>query len=431
MKFKSSDKFNQRIERITSTHLVIGIDIAKETHFARAMNFRGVECGRTVSFNNDEAGVKKLLQWITTTQKMFHFNAAIVGLESTGHYWLTLAEQLHNHGLEVVLVNPLTTKRNKENRDNRPSKSDTKDAIVIAEAVSRGFYSDWVRHEVEYRKLRVIVNAREAWAVDLTAIGNRIQGALDQVFPEFTSVFKQWNGERGMATLQAFPLPMDLKDLTAEEVIQGWRTDGGMQRPGGVRGRQSAAILLATARRSIGLTDIAQEIKREIDRLLAAYAEIQAKMNALDAEILAMLQQVPQPTLQPLQALNLSPLIIAVVLANAGDLKSYENGRQLLALAGLNLCESMSGKRKGQIVLSKRGRRQLRKYLYLAVLGLVSNHAEFKHWHAHNVNVLKMKKQRSIFKLIGKLARILVSLAHSGEAFDSVKASPLTPLQAA
>ncbi|MDF2714518.1 MAG: hypothetical protein K0R28_1443 [Paenibacillus sp.] len=36
MKLKQSDGQNQRIERITTSHLVIGIDMAKETHVALA-----------------------------------------------------------------------------------------------------------------------------------------------------------------------------------------------------------------------------------------------------------------------------------------------------------------------------------------------------------------------------------------------------------
>ncbi len=36
-----------------------------------------------------------------------------------------------------------------------------------------------------------------------------------------------------------------------------------------------------------------------------------------------------------------------------------------------------------------------------------------------------MKKQRSIFKLIGKLARILIGMAQNEESFNPEKASPL------
>lgn len=50
---------------------------------------------------------------------------------ATGHYGYNLANWLANKGKEVVMANPATTKRNKGNRDNSPSKSDPKDALVI------------------------------------------------------------------------------------------------------------------------------------------------------------------------------------------------------------------------------------------------------------------------------------------------------------
>lgn len=52
---------------------------------------------------------------------------------------------------------------------------------------------------------------------------------------------------------------------------------------------------------------------------------------------------------------GLSPILVATILAGAGALRQYAHGRQLLRKAGLNLAESTSGKRKGQIVVSKRG----------------------------------------------------------------------------
>jgi hypothetical protein len=42
MKFKQINGQNQRIERISPTQLVVGIDVAKETHVAEATNFRGI-----------------------------------------------------------------------------------------------------------------------------------------------------------------------------------------------------------------------------------------------------------------------------------------------------------------------------------------------------------------------------------------------------
>ncbi|WP_342663445.1 transposase [Paenibacillus harenae] len=69
----------------------------------------------------------------------------------------------------------------------------------------------------------------------------------------------------------------------------------------------------------------------------------------------------------------------------------------------LNLAESTSGKRKGQIIISKRGDSSLRKYLYLATIQLIGINPIFQELHQHNVQVKHMKKQQSVFKLVGKV----------------------------
>jgi len=58
MKFNQSNKQNQRINRISETTLVIGTDIAKHTHVARAFNYRGIELGKRCLFQNDDNGTK-------------------------------------------------------------------------------------------------------------------------------------------------------------------------------------------------------------------------------------------------------------------------------------------------------------------------------------------------------------------------------------
>lgn len=52
-------------------------------------------------------------------------------------------------------------------------------------------------------------------------------------------------------------------------------------------------------------------------------------------------------------------------------LKQYEHPRQIQNLAGLTLTLHQSGKFKGQTKIAKRGRKRLRKALYLVVRPLV------------------------------------------------------------
>ncbi|MNV61322.1 Transposase IS116/IS110/IS902 family protein [compost metagenome] len=90
----------------------------------------------------------------------------------------------------------------------------------------------------------------------------------------------------------------------------------------------------------------------------------------------------------------------------------------MLRRAGLNLAERTSGKYKGQIKLSKRGDSMLRKYLYWAMLTLVNQHPDFRQWHLQN-QARGMKKQASLFKLIGKLCRIIVGMVKHGQSYES------------
>jgi transposase len=58
------------------------------------------------------------------------------------------------------------------------------------------------------------------------------------------------------------------------------------------------------------------------------------------------------------------------------------------------------------------------------------NNPDFKELHANNVKLKKMKKMKSIMKLINKLARVLVGMARKNESYRPFKVQPLTPLAA-
>lgn len=116
MKFKAQGKQNQLIEKNTPQHLVVGIDIAQLTHVACAVNFRGIAIGNPLSFSNEEEGFQILLRWIQSLQEVHNLNSAIIGMEPTGHYWLSVSRWLSEKQFEVVLVNPNLVKKNMENR---------------------------------------------------------------------------------------------------------------------------------------------------------------------------------------------------------------------------------------------------------------------------------------------------------------------------
>src|SRR4051794_10621250 len=224
MKFKMQDKQNQLIERISNKHLVVGVDIAQQFHVARAVNFRGIVVGDPLTFENNEDGFTILLKWINELKRKNKLNTAIVGMEPTGHYWINLSKWLFEQNIDVVTVNPYHVKRNKENRDNTQSKSDKKDALVIADMVKNGYYS-FIRPTSEaFEKLRVLMSNRDVIVKRLVSSINQINRWVDIIFPELRQVFKDVKGKGAIATLRLFPTPIELRSMEAQSIVKGWKT---------------------------------------------------------------------------------------------------------------------------------------------------------------------------------------------------------------
>lgn len=420
MKFTRNDATNQRIDRISMKHAVVGIDIAKDTHAAQMTDFRGrMLTSRHLSFTNTLEGFEKLLGWLKQAQAKHHLTSLLVGMEPTGHYWFNLAHWLKQRDIDVVLVNPVTTHRNKENRDNSPSKNDPKDALIIADLVSRGYYTEYAPQENMFNRLKTVMSEREYWVKQTTSLGNRIVRWIDLYFPEFRQVFKDWTVPRSLASLRAFPLPSDLQDLTADEMIEQWYEQG-MRRAGGVTGKNKAVQLLKAAARSIGDTRAPEEARRELQRLLEQYKSNTRILDELEEQIHALLGDIPMAH-QLRSIMGIGTMTIAALLGYAGDLRNYAHGRQVLRRAGLNLAECTSGKYKGQIKLSKRGDSALRKYLYLGTMQLICHNPDFARWHQRNQQK-GMTKMASLFKLIGKLSRMVIGMVQRGEPYRPAEA---------
>ena len=73
---------NEKISQIKSWSLVVGIDVAKETHYARAFDFRGIELAKLLKFSNTAEGFKRLEQWMQDICQQHNKTDIIVGFES-------------------------------------------------------------------------------------------------------------------------------------------------------------------------------------------------------------------------------------------------------------------------------------------------------------------------------------------------------------
>lgn len=138
MNYNKTDKLNQITEKI----LIVGIDVSKNFHVARAQDFRCIEYGKSITFNNNFIGFSDLGSWIGELMSEHNKETLIIGLEPTGPYWINLARYLKSNDIQVVTVNPMHVKKIKELDDNSQTKTDYKDAKIIAQLVKDARFSE-------------------------------------------------------------------------------------------------------------------------------------------------------------------------------------------------------------------------------------------------------------------------------------------------
>ena len=95
-----------------------------------------------------------------------------------------------------MAVNPLHVKKTKELDDNSPTKNDVKDARVIAQLVKDGRYAE----------LRVAKKLRDLLTVDQQIVQGQVHNWIDRYFPEFLTVFKNWEGKSALQLVNYPPL---------------------------------------------------------------------------------------------------------------------------------------------------------------------------------------------------------------------------------
>ena len=153
---------NEKIEQVTDSTMVVGVDIGSQIHYARAFDNRGRELTKRIfSFHNDLEGFNFFNLWAETLKTENKKTAVLIGCEPTGHYWVAFVKYVNDHQKRLVMVNPFSVKKIKELDDNSPKKTDSKDPKTIAKLVVDGRYSIPYMPEGIYAEIRDLVYSRE------------------------------------------------------------------------------------------------------------------------------------------------------------------------------------------------------------------------------------------------------------------------------
>lgn len=398
-----NSKWNEKLNQVTENTLIVGMDIAKRTHYACFVDERGRVLEKSFAVHQSKEGFEVLYENVLHAMKVYEKADVIVGIEPTGHYWMNLAYFLDNYGIPLVMVNPMHVKKAKELDDNLQTKNDKKDAVVIARLMKDGRFSYpriLKNIEAEFRNGSTL---RSKMTEDLSGIKNRIVRWLDRYFPEFTQVYPTF-GKMALATLEKTPFPRDIIGKTAEELVFLYRQVEGMRAPQ----LPKAKLLINVANNSIGLREGLQMARLEIATLLRQYRLLEEEIEMINSH-LAELAKSTEEYVYLTSVPGLGDATIVDLLSEVGSFSQYENPRQLIKLAGLTLRENSSGQHQGHKHISKRGRKRLRSVLFKVIVPLVRHNIAFKHLHEYYTSRQRnpLRGKQSMVVLCGKLLKVL------------------------
>ena len=413
-----SNTQNAKITAITEKTLVVGIDVGSDTHYARAFSWRGFEYSRKpLEFSNSEEGFETLKAWIEDLKKKRGLDKVIPGMEPTGHYWFNLGKFLQDNGMRPVHVNPHHVKKSKEMDDNDPSKNDRKDPKVIAGLVNEGRYFYPYIPDGIYAEIRVLSGLRVLAQSEITRLKNRIARWFSIYFPNYKDVYGNVGAISGLMILRAAPLPEDIVKLGVDGVNQIWRD----ARLRGV-GIKRARTLVEAAEHSVGSRDAQEAARIELQILLSDYDRQTKRETELMALINEKIREVPYiDKLLEIRGVGLKTVIGFV--AEVGDIKRFDDPKQIQKLSGYAIVKNQSGKHKGESHISYRGRKRLRYVMYEAAVSVVSHSPEFRSIHQYYTTRDKnpLKKMQSMIAVACKLIRIFYVILKNGTKYDAAK----------
>jgi transposase len=387
--------------------LVIGIDLAKHTHVARARFYDG-SYTRPVKVSNTRAGFLALSEQIGAW-KPRPDSAVFVGVESTGSYGVNLVRWLSEHGCRVVLVPGLYVCREKELPDNGRGTSDGKDALIIADLVGRGQYLGFVALSGACLELRPLVSLRARLVKEQTGWLNALHQTIDVLFPEFESVFVDWSRPNVRLVLGRFGTVAGARAHSPSEMRRLLARDGA---------RVSLAKLKrlkAAAAESIGPLEVGAGQEHSLHEILENLATLEARIAGIEAEIVRLLEQLPESKYL-MSVKGIGAMTAAIILSETGGLAQYSCAKAVLKLAGLNLYQNSSGQYTSGRRISKRGRSQLRRALYMVAVQHARRGWPLRPYYAALVERGK-PKTLALTAVCCRLVRLLYALVRDGRRY--------------
>jgi len=308
----------------------LGIDVGKNTHVASMIDDNAKIIFKAFSLANSLDDAENLLQ----KNQPYKANLEI-GMEATGHYWLSLYSFLTDNNFIVHVVNPIQTDGWRKGTEIRKRKTDIIDSVLIADLIRYGDFLETSLSDEDTLSLRNLSRFRSYLISSISDLKRKAIAVLDHVFPEYESVFTNIFGQTSKEILKSLSLPSDYENLSAkklEEVLSNITMKN--------KATQAITELSEKANRSFGISFCKESFAFQLKLLIEQICFIEDQVHSVEEEIDTLLSAM-DTYIKTVPGIG--NITVATILGEIGDINRFDNPSKLVAYAGLESSVSQSG----------------------------------------------------------------------------------------
>jgi transposase len=394
--------------------LYIGIDLGKAAHIAAFLSadllvthkrFRSCP---TLPVPNSSAGFEHLL---ATIEKYSTRAETCVLVEHTGHYGYALIQYLQEHGVTVYHMQVHVR--------HQWDKTDVKDAQALGNllynTVAMGVQTADKTQRIArleplpevVRRLRGLVRHRYELVSESTQRKNKLTAICDQLFPEFTQIYKDPNKESALTLREKYPTPRAVADASIDDLCA--------TRARHTPSREKLGLLQKLAAESIGTHDEARRYSLALEQrqLIAELRLIQKHIGELEEQIDAL--TVSSREGQILQSFGIGRIQAGILVSGICPISNFETPAKLKGYVGWAPRRIQTGTTLDKMTMQHRGNRMLKQATYMIVVNFLKDHEG--HWRKKYDRLVerkcnydgRLKKYTGTMKVIARIAGDLLA----------------------
>jgi len=359
MKRRGYEKYIGRRKRLSGKR-VAGIDPASRKHQVVIVDEEGIQVGKSFSFPMSYKGFTETL-WKGLTHILGSYTPddLVFAVETSGAIWKGLADYLTDQGYTVLLVSPLTTFHTRPVMNQDYSKTDPKDALLIATNARGGSYTEHRRFKSEINCARRLSITYEKLIKDRQRAIMRLQALMQEIFPEYLECIPA-DTLTSFFLLERYFLPEHFKNFPADEERKVLRLSRGTYRD------STFMKLKEFAARTTGAHTEGEEeaLRLAIATWISEVRLIDESLKKVSSALINITRE-NECYMSLISVKGISDVTASRFIAELRDLNDYTHYKQIEKLAGANVRLSDSGISQGVRRISKIGNKRLLHLLYI------------------------------------------------------------------